>query len=385
MYEPAKRTSILTLNIQINEYESECLEIFCLTELDAKTDRFCRTYQIQDLKTVSKLKQRIRESLKEKYPFLLIKEKNYKDTKRPNTKKVTSTKEIPGVRKITNKKITVETSVSKGGIHNLLYSKKGDNNFGKSSCTTKSKGYRAVKSFVETIKPRVFMNKKPQDDKENVEGSKKEIKNNFSERPQLNIDLSLSSIMIREPTVASVYNMTNPLLSYSYTNPTVLQQRVVPLTASNRSFLERATETDFDTKDRKFSCNSSQAKLTKKSSFYEYSSNQDKRNYLFDSQLKLRESSMNNNGIEDKTDSALNFDNYAFKIIPKDQLKLIFEQLDSNHSGLIGPKNLNLRSLSSEHLKILEGVVIEIFKRDKNTFFTLHDFCQLVKDHVKIE
>ena len=381
----SKRPPILTLTIQINEYESETIEIFCLTEVDPKTEKFCKTYNITDEKLMKKLKTRINQALKELYPFLFPKVKKTKETNKKTNKKPISERNIQFSKSFKPKTMAAETSVSKIGIQNLIYTKKGDTNIYQNSNNQSRKNNRLAKSFVESVKPRSFINKKPAEEKENKIKAKNDD-TSTTEKPQLNIDISLSSIINKEAGICSVYNFNNPLLSYSYTNPNVIQQRPAPQTTTNKSFMGKMRDGDMDYENKRYMSSYSNGKMTKKSSFYEYSNNHDTRNVsIYDSQLKLKETRTKNDILNNIDGSVHSFDNYVFKLMPKDQLKAIFDKLDFNSSGLIGPKNLNLRSLSAENLKMLEGVVIEVFKMDQNSYLTFPDFCRLVKDYAKIE
>lgn len=382
MCEPTTHCPILTLTIQVTDLESESIDIFCLTEIDAKIEYFCKIYKISDKTTVKLLTARIRDCLQEKYPFLVCRDSAKAKSKRVSKTKPTNIRDALIARKIVSKQMAIETSVSKVGIQSLLYSRKGQSKAGAGVSTTKGRGSRMIKSFAEPAKSRVFIKGKNGEDKENFED--KEAKERMTAKPMLNIDLTLSGIIGRETTIASVYNSPNPLLSYSYTNPSVIYQRQAPQTATNKSFVCRVAESELDTDNKRLTSNFSQSKLSKKSSFYEH--NNDRRcSRIGDNQVKLKEIMVNRSTADTETETPYNYENYVYRLLPKNQLRSIFESLDGSGSGLVGPKNLNLRSLSAEHLKMLEGVVIEIFRMEQNGFLTFNDFCRLVKDHVRVE
>lgn len=385
MYEQPDRLPILTLNLQINDLEHECIELYSINEIERKVDHFVRTYQITDTKLIKRLKARIKESLTVKYPFLAPKDdKENKKTTRTK-QKITSAREVPLSSKIWAKKPNAENSVNKFGIQHIIYSKKTIASSNQITSNSHHKSKNVIKTPSNTSKFQFKNNRKNDENNENRD-SKKSLKNTESIKPRENFDKNINSFLEQEHMIASVYNFNNPLLSYSYTNPNVIQPRIVPQTATNRSFMCRMADSEADMEPRSYMSSYSNAKMTKKSSFYEYSNHHDKRSsFVHDNQLKLHENRLKNDVADHDNGSILSFDNYVFKIIPKDQLKSIFDQFDSNKTGLIGPKNLNLRSLTAEHLKMLEEVVIEIFKKEPNVFFTFNDFCRLVKDHVKIE
>ena len=386
MSETATKPPILTLNVQVNEFESERIEIFCLTELEDKTDRFCKVYHITDNALINKFKLRVKDALKAKYPFLFPNEKKKKALNPKTKKKLPSERDIPVTSKFKSRTTLVDSSVSKVGIQSLLYNNKKDTNLYQNSNLKNRKANKLVKSFADTTKARKFTSKKPAEDKENKIKSKNETKDVPKGKTQLDLNLSLSTVMNKEGGVCSVYNFNNPLLTYSYTNPNVMQNKPIPKTTTNKSFLGKIGESDFNYDNNRYMSSYSNAKMAKKSSFYEQSNHHDKRkSSIYDSQVQLKETRATYNIINDANESVNNFDNYVFKLIPMEKLKDIFDKLDSDRSGLIGPKNLNLRSLSAEHLKMLENVIIEIFKVDQNTYFTFQDFCQLVKDLTKME
>jgi len=382
MYDPTTRPPILSLNLQINEIESETIELYCLTEIDSKIDRFCEIYHINDKLVIKNLKNRITEALRTKYPFLFPNSNKDKDSNAKTKKKIQSERNMPFSTKFKPKTTLIDTSVSKIGIQNIIYNKKIDSKLYSQVNPPHRKSGKFTKSFTDATKPRFFSNKQILGEKENKDKDT-QVKEEIKQKPQLNIELSLSGIL-KEQEVCSVYNFNNPLLSYSYTNPSAISQKPIPHTTTNKSFLGRMTESDMISDPRLHTSGYSQSKMTKKSSFYEYSNQQSKRySLMHDGQITLHETRTDNE-IINTNEPINNFDNYIFKVLPKEQLKMIFDKLDSHGSGLIGPKNLNLRSLSAEHLKMLEGVVVEIFKAEQNAYFTFPDFCRLVKEHARI-
>ena len=76
-------------------------------------------------------------------------------------------------------------------------------------------------------------------------------------------------------------------------------------------------------------------------------------------------------------------DHFLFKIISKEEMKIIFNELDQKEIGLIGAKNLNLRKMSAKNLEIYENLFLH-FYQNPNLLFDFEDFVYQSILHVKL-
>ena len=88
-------------------------------------------------------------------------------------------------------------------------------------------------------------------------------------------------------------------------------------------------------------------------------------------------------GLNPKKINSKKENNFLFKIISKDELKKIFDDLDQKKMGLIGAKNLNFRKISANNLKILESLLLNFYNRP-NLFYDFEDFIEQCKLYIKI-
>ena len=74
---------------------------------------------------------------------------------------------------------------------------------------------------------------------------------------------------------------------------------------------------------------------------------------------------------------------FLFKIISKEDLKNIFNDLDQKKMGLIGAKNLNFRKISAKNLKLFETLLLKFYE-NPNLVYDFEDFIKQCKLYIKV-
>ena len=386
MSERGNLKPILILNIQINESEFERIEINTLKDINKKIDSFCFTYQIKEEKVIKSIKKRAEKSLIDKFPFLK-REDSKKRILKVSTGSKANKNKIP-VRRSRNshrpqkRSLMLDSMHKPIGISGLIFNKISNNYIYKRPPLPKAQPKGIASAFVYK-KKKTSVKQKTQ--KENNIQSKTNLEKENKQKDPITPVKQPSNEEIEE---FSIYGRRNRATeSFSYTNPVVMKRQTQSVhIPNNREDNVQKLEINLNNEVSTFLTNKTNT-VERKQSFYgncRTPKNQGKRGS--GKQIRMRESKLKHEILRESIhDSVLSYETYVFKILPKVVLRKIFDSMDQNDSGLIGPKNLNLREISAEHLKLLENVVLEIFSLDKNSFFTYTDFCKLVKKHVEID
>ena len=383
-----KQTPILIMNIQINESEYERLEINTLKDIAEKVENFCRTYQLKDTKVIRSIKKRAEKSLIDKFPFL----KHSEDKKRilkASTGSKSNKHKIPN-RRLRNshrsqkRSLMQDTANRPIGISGLIFNKVSNNFIYKRPPLPQTKPKGIASAFI-------YKKKKTSDKQKNKKQKTVSSKINFDkENKQRDLVTPVKQPSTEQFEEFSIYGRRNRAMeSFTYTNPAVMKRQTQSVhIPERREPSAQKLEINLNNEVSTFLTNkSNKDQSRKKSSFYgDCNTPKKQNNKEAGTGIRMRESKLRHEIIRESIhDSVLSYETYVFKILPKDVLRKIFDSMDQNDSGLIGPKNLNLRSISAEHLKLLENVVLEIFSLNKNSFFTFTDFCKLVKKYVEMD
>ena len=379
------KNPLLILNIKINDTETERIEIETLKDISDRVEEFCDIYQIRDKAVIAKMKRRVEKCVKSKYKFVEQKENAKPRIKGAKGNKKKIQRKMVKPIKVKRRKLTIDTKSHPIGITRLVHNRAASSFIEKKKVREEnSKKRKEVSSFANYIKKRKKLDKL----KANKVELPEEIEQDENSSKNENIDREKSNTQSQHNTI-TIYDVRNDRLnSLTYTNSLLLNEHNRSISLTNSQYDKpKRLEIDLNSEVSKFNRKISGRHTTKKSSFYEhYNTPQNRTLANPNSIIKLRQSKLKHELIRDDiNDSILSYDTYVFKVLPKNQLKQIFSNMDANGSNLIGPRNCNLRNISAEHLKLLESVIIEIYNEDENTYFTFKDFCKLVKEHVNIE
>lgn len=349
-----RKKPILVLNIQINDFESEKLEIFNLTDMEEKINHFCKIYSISSIKTVKKIKKRVKDCLKEKYPFLVIKEN------KPVIKK------LDKENKIKTSFIEQKEKKKSSMIKSLVYKRV-------SSAKPGAKTKQQKKVLNHLIHKKRFISKRATQDKKSKYDK---INKSITEG---NCDIYDN---IQSKTNNEIFNLEkqNPG-SFLYQNRDKLHQSNLPNSMQN-NHLERKNSESMT------SCynnlrNNSRSFATRKSNFCD-STIYRTRNMSQSRILKEKDISLISNMVGNNHSKAI-IDEHKQSIPFKTEkeVRQIFNILDEYGKGRIGPKNLNLKALTAKQTDALEFVIIEIFKGGQYNELCFDEFFTMVRELVK--
>lgn len=373
----SKKTPMLILNIQINDSETESIRIYGLSEAEAKIDLFCKNYQISDRDVIRKIKARLRVTLKEKYPFLGAKEvRPYLDGHIHNAKHGTL-----GKPKRSNR-TGADKSLNKIGIQSLVYSKKTEVQIINRQSLVGQINNQQHSSYNNSLKPRPLTMLRTKANKENKKHLKRPTTNiihKYDVKPNIYTDNPQQTQYL----VSSITNNAN--LSSIYINPALqlINKISTPQIPNNVTGTAAFADFDLDSAAKIHMSNYSYVKLSNKSSFYEPNQPDRHRSVLGSHKVNIVENRVRNELMDNDPTSIKSFNKSVANKTDKETLRGIFDKLDCEGSGLIGPSNVNLRQLTAGDMKMIEGIIVDIFKRDQDSGISFKEFCNMIKGQSK--
>ena len=369
---------ILILNLQINEADTKSIKIYSVGDATTKIQSFCTVHNIKDRNVIERLRNRAAACLSN------TEKSNENDTQENifNANEHKSLKTVDKVSKhhrVRSKQLFIDTSPNTLGVQSLAYTSKTSKAMGQSHASVQGQGHKLVKSLAEAVKAKLFTTKASKHDEMYKQDIQKE-NTPVEEKPTRKIvpqtSLTISEGVQKEfdlktqPTMASSKNM---LQSYEF--------KAVPRNTQARSFMNSLTEekdlnTGYDSQQRNHF-----GKVIKKSSFYEYSNIADRK---IDSNIYQQFSRPREIEKMD-TKSMDSIEETVLKRMTMSELKTIFNKLDGEGSGHIGPRKMDLRSLSASEMQNAEPIIAEIFNRDGDAYFNFKDFRKIANEFVILD
>ena len=368
---------ILILNLQFNDSDPKPLEIYSMGDATTQIQSFCTANGIKDKNIVERLRNRIAACL---INFESADE-NKQDENLPDKaeQKPWAENKPNGHKRLKSKQLFIDTSAKSLGMQSLAYTSKTTKAMGHNYSTVQGQGHKLVKSLAEAVKARLFTTKASKlNEQQNKEHT--EDKNNIIEKKDVKM-VPQTSISITEG-VQKAFNQSN--LSTMTSNRSVFnfnEFKAVPRNTPAKSFINSLTDEKTKAKNNTSHSITRNPKIFKKSSFYEYSQ-------LTDHRLdqNIYQHFGNPRQLEKMdTDSIESLDDNVLKRISIPELKLIFNKLDCEGFGHIGPRKMDLRSLSAVEMQNTEPIIAEILKRDKDAYFNFKDFCKIANQFVIID
>lgn len=379
MFDIDQRTPLLVLNIQINESESERINIFGLSDIEDKVDLFCKNYQIKDKNVVKKIKARIRLTLSDRYPFLV--HQATKVITNNNVAVKPSSKKNPTLKsQLRPRKLAIDTSVNKPSVSNLIYAKKAKTNTLAKQAPIHRITNREMQLFSNPSNPSKLIKKRTKVDKENHPLVEERPATDYMIKYRPTSEIALGYHRSKNYLVSAIHNSINLSTSAANAIITGIPQQGTPQNPNVKVRTDAFADVDLELEARKHLSNYSQAKLSYKSSICEPMNHPDiSRQSVSNSRVHICETRIRNEILHDRTNSIKSFNKSCNRGPSDEHLREIFEKLDYKGSGLVGPRNINLRSLSADNLRHLEDFIIEIFKKEQDWYMNFTEFCSMTK------
>lgn len=379
---------ILILNFIFDDHEVKKCEIHSFGDATIQIQSFCTAHGIKSKEVVEGIRNRVAACLLYQGSYVESRQ-NENIAPHGNKDATTDKKDISKHNRTKSRKLTIETSPRNTKTNCVVHTTKATNTAGKGNGTVQGKGHQLIKSLAESVKTRLFTSKtsklnenvenKLEKNPESIKYQEPETHNNqdniFDEaEPEDLFQKTLESnteIEIYTESQAPIIKPTKePFTCADYKS-----EAKVPRKGSFIKSLADSTNLD-NTKGSHLNRN----RMVKKSSFYEYSITDSKfdRNIYdnFNEPQKLKRL---------QTASTASFEQEILKRVSMPEIKSIFNKLDAESYGHIGPKKMDLRSLSSVQLNNMEPVIAEILTKDGDVCLNFKDFCKIVGNFMLID
>lgn len=366
-----RKAPLLVLNVQINECEAESIIIYALPETDTKIDLFCRNYHITDRDIIKKLKARLRLTLKEKYPFLGAKDGKLSTAALAKLKSFSKAKN-EGLALPNKRKKKINTCVNKTGIQSLVYSKKTEAQVLQRPILIDRTMNNKSTSHASYIHGKQLF-KKYTGRKENVQARRPATQLIDKYKPA---EDTIMGNEAHSSYLMSAYN--NNFNGSVLTHGGLIAQVATPQPV--KTGLYGFEHVELESEAARHLSNYSQPRASRKASLVEHNALDLRKSVLCSNRIALRESRVNNEVLESEHMSIQSFNKSTAVRNQNEQLRDIYEKLDANGSGIVGPRNMNLRNLTADDLKRIQAVVIELCRMDPDAVMTFKQFCELARE-----
>ena len=364
---------LVILNIQINESETESVQINRFNDVSDKIGLFCKNYHIANKSVIAKIESRVLMILRDRYPFLAMNDNSNSKKKEKTITRTFKDKTLVGGKK-KPEDLTIDTGATKFGIQHILYSKKGVTTLNYKAPSVFQYKKKNSQSFATSLKPKPIKKNNPKYDKENIRDFSKENDAKLEGNIKYGQDNPRSNTKPVDSTAGH-----KPLISFDANFGNINKLRT-PTAGSINNNTTNLNSNEISTEARQYFSNLRQAREFKKSSFCrEKIAPESLANNLYQSCIPTDEYKSFHlvNNDDNQTNNNSIIDN---GLISREKLKTVFNQLDASGLGYIGPNNINLKSLSADCLKLLKNVIISIFKKDYDSSIHFDEFCAIVDD-----
>lgn len=377
------RAPLLILNIQINESETESLQIYDLSDVKQKLSLFCKNYNIIDKKTVARMKTRVLVTLKDKYPFLVIKEPKPIAATYQNRKTLFSSKVPQPDRHRRMKNLTIDTNIVKVETASGVNTKRGDR-LTHMIPTTCHRNSRMTQSFLGVVKPSVTSKAKAKENnKENAPRHIRQLTDDtIPNRPLAETifgnDVARYYMMTDlQNRIGSPQNSVNVSMMSPYA-----QKTPFVFSRANQNKITSEPKQEVGSEKQLITFNS--PKILYKASFNEpVHQHEPQTGNLYDSCIQFQSGRLKNPQIENPKINVKTIGGFD-RDLAKPYLWTVFKQLDADGSGYISPRNINLQGLNADTLKMLKNVVIEVFKLGQDEGLNFVEFCDIAENQTNL-
>ena len=370
MSDVSTASPLLLITFQINENNAGCIEIYRLEDIDKRINEFCKGYNIFDLLSITRIKNRAYKTINYPCEANFDKIEPYKE--RGSKKQASCKSSLSFKRGYQNSKNKIGIKGIMGNIHL--------NGANTRPCINNPLIPKMIQPF--------YLKSKPQKIVKHENYSTKNIFQNMrTKTAQRKSNISISSnILIKDIRIPK--NQKNQLynIGYAFKSPFVMEDntecRDTLKIDTDERFTDEASITSFPSPILKNLNLYSPARSQFKTDTNDERNNKDNCSHASkETSEKFRnlivEIEGNKRGYYTDMDTQKSDTNFYMT----KKLRALFEQLDSNGSGLIGPRNLNLRAITTSNLQLFETVIAELFKDGDNNYYTFADFSDLVDRH----
>lgn len=368
---------ILIINLQIDESEPKTVEIYSMSDATHQIQIYCMQNGIRDKNIIERLRNRVATCIENANEILnpVFKEKNLETNNRVHY----NDNHTMGHRRVRSKLLIIDASQNSLGIQSLAFTAKTSKAMNQSHGAMQGQGHKLVRSLAEAVKARLFTTKNSNSIDLTMSKVKEVDKSEANEQLKRNHRKQSISAMGDENKGFGQHIAYFQTYNRNSVNPNDFR----PVSQNNRNkiFVNPLIDNKKHENEINSHSISRSSKLNKKSSFYDIGQIADPKidRNIYDNFRKA--------GYKEKFEfsSSENIDQRVFKRISVSELKNIFNKLGSDNSGHIGPRKMDLRTLSSAQLNNVEPIIAEILKRDKDAYFNFKDFCKIATGFVIID
>lgn len=369
---------ILILRLQFNESEQRRIDIYSMGDATTQLQSFCTSCGIRDKTIVERLRNRVAACL-------MNRDENQENFSEENLsikqdkKFRTDSKEGPGHRRLNSKQITIDTSHSNFGIHNSSYMSKTTKGAAKTYSMVQGHSHKLIRTLTESMKANLFGTKGPK---------RIELPDKWAQDGYINVESSDWRSPNAPPVTPSITKGVQQAFDQLGSPPSISKNssssfnefRAYPRSTRSRSFVKSVTDEKVLEDPNSLASKNRNGKFVKKSSFYEYSHFTD---HMQPSNIYNQFKCKGFDNVSTKSSDSL--EGNVLKRLSMSELKEIFNKLDSDSLGHIGPRKMNLRALSANEFKTAEPIVAELLKRDSDAYFNFKDFCNIASEFLILD
>lgn len=363
------KVMLVVVNVEINDVMTESIRIGSLDEVDEKVGMFCNNYGILDTEIVKNIKTRILMIFKSQYPSLVTSMYPCKPNTGLKRKTASSVKKLPLNDKKRLNRLTTDYSGTKIKTYSMLDTKRADNTMATKHPIIGANRRHVTHSFVHQVNPRTssrFLLANPKvGHKENNKADHRTPDPRMTDNLKPLLYTESDNQSKKRSAMSELYDTGNVHTFYNNSPFVNIGQLRTPVNIGSRAH----ENVDIATEAEKHFSNYSKPITVRASGITEPSE-------VRSIYRPLIHSNNPDTYVDDK--EITGDSRKAIVDVSHQRLKGIFDKLDGESLGYIGPCNISLRNLSADDLKLLKTFIIEIYKKDQGSMTTFSDFCTMI-------